>query len=379
MNRKQFIVLIVLVLAIGGAAVLLRNKKDTSWESGEKPVSGTVLKDFPLNDVTEISIKDKDGSLTLVKKDERWTVKERNHYRANFQEIGDLLRKVWDLKPVQQPKVGESQLGRLELLEPGKGEKSGALVEFKGQGGKALGALLLGKKHMREGNSQFGGGSFADGRYLMIPGKLETIALVSESFDSIASKPAEWLAKEFFKIEKIKSVTVSTNGTEQWSISRETETGEWKLAGLKEPEKMDTSATGAFNYLLSSAAFSDVLTENVELKNPIKATIETFDNFKYELTLAATEQPEGYHMKLRVNADLAKERTPAKEEKAEDKPKLDKEFKERTDKLAEKLKLEKQFEGYTYYVNKFTVDPLLKQRADLVAKTQEKPATGASQ
>ncbi|HEY1170391.1 MAG TPA: DUF4340 domain-containing protein [Verrucomicrobiae bacterium] len=373
MNRKQFIVLVVLVAVIGGLAFVLSNRNATTWKSPEKAMSGTIFKDFPLNDVTEIVIKDKEGSLTLIKKEERWTVKERGHYPANFTEIGDLLRKVWDLKPVQQPTVGESQLGRLELLEPGKGDKSGTLVEFKGAGGKTLGAVLLGKKHMKEGNAQFGGGSFADGRYLMIPGKLESLALVSESFDDIAPKASEWLAKEFFKIEKIKTVSVSTNGTAAWSIYRETEAGEWKLEGIKEAEKMDVASTGAFNHLLSSAAFSDVLTENMELKNPIKATIETFEGFKYELTLAPTESPEGYHMKLLVNANLAKERMVGKDEKAEDKAKLDKEFTDRSSKLAEKLKQEKQFEGYTYYVNKFTVDTLLKQRSDLIAKTPEKP------
>jgi hypothetical protein len=368
MNRKQFIVLVVLVAVIGGLAFVLSNRNATSWQSPEKATSGTLLKDFPLNDVTEIVIKDKDSTLNLVKKDERWTVKERGHYPANFAEIGDFLRKVWDLKPVQQPTVGESQLGRLELLDPSKGDKSGTLVEFKGAGGKALGALLLGKKHMKEGGSQFGGGSFPDGRYVMIPGKLDSIALVPESFSEIGPKATEWLSKDFFKVEKPKSVNVSTNGTERWKLSRETEAGEWKLAGLAAEEKVETMATGAFNYLLSSASFTDVMTEAVELKNPVKATVETFDGFKYEFALAPKEGGEDYLMKLAVNADLPKERAPVAEEKAEDKAKLDKEFKDRSDRLAEKLKQEKSLESYTYVVSKMTVDALLKERADFIAK-----------
>jgi len=371
MNRKQFIVLVVLVALVGGLAVVLKNRKSTSWESGEKPVGGTVLKDFPLNDVTEIVLKDKDASLTLARKDDRWTVKERNNYPANFDEISGLLKKVWELKPAQQPTVGESQLGRLELQMPGKGDKSGLLVEFKGQGGKALGSLLLGKKHMREGNASMGGGSFPDGRYLMIPGKLDSIALVSESFSEIEPKPTEWLSKDFFKVEKLKSVNVTTNGTESWSISRETESGEWKLAGLKAEEKIEASATGSYNFLLSSASFNDVAVDAGELKNPVKATLETFDGFKYELTLAPKDGPEDYLMKFAVSANLAKERALVKDEKPEDKAKLDKEFKERADKLAEKLKLEKQFEGHTYLVSKFTVDALLKDRASFIAKPED--------
>ncbi len=373
MNRKQLLILVVLVALVGGLAIVTSNRNKTSWESAEKPVSGTILKDFPLNDVTEILIKDKDASLTLVKKDERWTVKERNHYPANFGEISEFLKKVWDLKPAQQPKVGESQLGRLELLEPGKGDKSGTLVEFKGTGGKALGALILGKKHMREGNAQFGGGSFPDGRYLMIPGKLDSIALVSESFNDIEPKPTSWLAKEFFKVEKLKAVSVKTEGKEAWDLAREMEGGEWKLAGLKAEEKLETSATGAFNFLLSSASFNDVVTGVPELTNAVKATLDTFDGFKYELTLTPKEGAEDYFMKLAVSANLAKERTPGKDEKSEDKEKLDKEFKDKLGKLEEKLKLEKQFEGHQYLMSKSTVDALLKERKDFIAKPEEKP------
>lgn len=371
MNRKQFIVLVVLVAVVGGLAFVLKNNKTTAWKSGEKSTGGTVFKDFPLNDVTEITLKDKDASLTLVRKDERWTVKERNNYPANFDEISSFLKKIWELKPVQQPTVGESQLGRLDLLMPEKGDKSGLLVEFKGQGGKAIGSLLLGKKHMREGSLAMGGGSFPDGRYLMIPGKLDSIALVSESFNDIEPKPTEWLSKDFFKVEKLKAVTVSADGKESWSINRESESGEWKLARLKAEEKQEPSATGTYNFLLSSASFNDVVTDVGDLKNPVKATLETFDGFKYELTLAPKEGSEDYLMKFAVSADLAKERTPGKDEKPEDKAKLDKEFKERADKLAEKLKLEKTFEGHTYLVSKFTVDALLKDRASLIAKKED--------
>lgn len=373
MNRKQLLTLVVLVALVGGLAIVTSNRNKTSWESAEKPVSGTILKDFPLNDVTEILVKDKEASLTLVKKDERWTVKERNHYPANFAEISEFLKKVWDLKPAQQPKVGESQLGRLELIEPGKGDKSGTLVEFKGAGGKALGALILGKKHMREGNAQFGGGSFPDGRYLMIPGKLDSIALVSESFNDIEPKAADWLAKEFFKVEKLKAVSVKTEGKEAWDLARETEGSEWKLAGLKAEEKLEPSATGAFNFLLSSASFSDVVTGVPELTNAVKATLDTFDGFKYELTLTPKEGAEDYFMKLAVSANLAKERTPGKDEKPEDKEKLDKEFKDQLGKLEEKLKQEKQFEGHQYLISKGTVDALLKERKDFIAKPEEKP------
>lgn len=372
MNRKQLVLLIALVAVMGGLAFVIQKKKSSSWEAGEKPLTGTVLRDFPLNDVTEISIKDKDATLTLLKKDDKWCVKERNNYPANFENIGGFLRKVWDLKPVQQPKVGESQLGRLELNQPGKGDKTGTLVEFKGKDGKALGALLLGKKHMKEGNPSFGGGEFPDGRYVMVPGKLDTVCLVSESFSDIKSESADWLAKDFFKVEKLKSVSVTpAKSGEKWTLTRDKVGGDWKLAGLKADEKMESSSTGSYNSFLASASFSDVAADTKELKDPVKAILETFDGFKYNLTFAPKEGSEDFLFKVAVSADLPDTRKPGKDEKPEDKAKLDKEFKEKHDKLVEKLKQEKQYEAYTYIVSKWTVDQLQKQRKDFLAKKEE--------
>jgi hypothetical protein len=72
-----------------------------------------------------------------------------------------------------------------------------------------------------------------------------------------------------------------------------------------------------------------------------------------------------------VTADLPKERTPGKDEKPEDKDKLDKEFKDKLSKLEEKLKLEKTCEKWTYLVDKYTVDALLKERKDLLVEKKD--------
>src|SRR3989442_11467858 len=82
---------------------------------------------------------------------------------------------------------------------------------------------------------------------------------------------------------------------------------------------------------------------------------------------------DNYYLSMNVPADLPKERTPGKDEKPEDKEKLDKEFKEKISKLDEKLKQEKAYEKWTYLVSKWTVDPLLKEQKDLLVEKKEEP------
>jgi hypothetical protein len=227
------------------------------------------------------------------------------------------------------------------------------------------------------------GGGFPVGRYVLVP-ESKKVWLVNETFSNVDTKPEQWLNKDFFKIEKVKSVSVtSPNPTNTWSLSRETESGEWKMADVKEGEKFEASKASSLNYALSSPSFNDVLSpeakpEELGFDKPTTAKMETFDGFTYTITLGGTNE-ENVRLKMDVAANLQKERTPGKDEKPEDKEKLDKEFKDKLSKLEEKLKSEEKFEKWTYLVSKWTVDALTKPRADFIAekKVEAKPSTDA--
>src|SRR2546430_1839920 len=150
MNRKQLIILFVLVVLIGGAGLLLMNKQSASWQGTNPAIGKKLLGEFPVNDVAHIVVKQGTNEVDLVKKD-IWRVRERENYAANYSEISDFLLKIRDLKVVQTEKVGSSQLPRLSLTT-GPGTNSALLVEFKDQADKTLKSLLLGKKHTRKSN-----------------------------------------------------------------------------------------------------------------------------------------------------------------------------------------------------------------------------------
>jgi len=160
MNRKQLLVLLVLVIVLVGAGVLLRKKQSASWEGANPAIGKKLLGDFPVNDIAHISIKQGTNELNLAKKDELWAVRERSDYPANYSEISDFLLKARDLKIVQSEKVGASQLPKLALVASAA-TNSAMLVEFKDQKDKTIKSLLLGKKHMKKSDrpspSPFGG------------------------------------------------------------------------------------------------------------------------------------------------------------------------------------------------------------------------------
>jgi hypothetical protein len=116
----------------------------------------------------------------------------------------------------------------------------------------------------------------------------------------------------------------------------------------------------------------DTKPDKTGLDNPTTVTLETFDGFTYTLKLGKGSG-DNYNLTMAVSADFPKERVAGKDEKPEDKTKLDKEFAEKTKKLEEKLKREKGFEKWTYEVAKWTVDPLVRDRAQLMVEKKEEP------
>src|SRR6185436_14227217 len=255
MNRKQLTLLIVLGVVLGGLGLFVYQRQQSSFDRGSSQEGQKLLKGVSvaaINDVAQITIKQSTNAINLVKQNEAWAVKERGGYPANFGNISDALRKLWDLKITRQVKVGPSRLAQLKLAAPGKGD--GTLVELKDEKGKKVTSLLLGLQATKDspGDSPFGGGSYPHGRYVQVGDDAKNVVLVSDPLTSVEPKAEEWLNKDWFKVEKPKAIAVvSTNATNNWRLERETESGEWKLADAKGDEKADSGKTSGLNYVLS--------------------------------------------------------------------------------------------------------------------------------
>jgi hypothetical protein len=271
----------------------------------------------------------------------------------------------------QDVKAGPSQLGHLQLLEPGSDPKSGTSINLKDDGAKLLSSLLLGKKLTQDSNQAFRGAAFARGRYVMTPARPDRVFLVKEGFNEVEPKPELWLSRDFFKVENAKSITlVGTDPARNWTLSRETASGPWTLLGIKPGEELDNGKTGSVSNFLANPSFADVLAPDAPpadsgLDKPSILTIETFDGFSYELRIGKL-MGTNYPVLVSVKATLPNERKPAADEKAEDKAKLDKEFKDKQKQFREKLEKEQKLAGRPCLVARPTVEQLLKERSALL-------------
>ena len=356
MNRKSFLTLLVVLAVLGGAGLGLFWNDLSSWRKADAKIGSKLFEKLPVTDIAQIQLTDGKGSMRLVVKDKRWVVEERNGYGGNNQDIGDLLIKLTELKVVQTETVGDSLLPRLNLVDPGKGDGKDAKaaetmatrLELFDAAGKSAATILLGKKVIKTEDSPLPiKPQTPVGRYVLMPGSA-TVLVVSDALVVAEANPARWLAKSFFKAERIRSLAAGGEGA-QWKLARSEEYGQWKFADGG--GELDASAAvGAVNALASHLVY----------------------------TVKIAKQPEGddYYLTVAVTGEPPRERKAEKGEKAEDKERLDKQFAETLVKLDERVKAEKDLSVWAFVVPSKTLEPLLKDRAALIAKPRQPGAGG---
>jgi len=382
MNLKQLAILLVLVIVVGAVGLSLRKKESSSWGQGNTEGGRKLLGTLPVNDVTHILLQQGTNEVNLVKTNDAWRVRERGDYPANYPAIKDFLVKLKDLKIGQSDKVGPSQWPRLALVA-GQGTNSALVVDMRGQNDKSVTTLLVGKEHMKKSNrpSPMAGmgeeNGWPDGRYVRVGSNSEDVALISDPLSNIEPRPDTWLDKEFFKVDNVRALSVAfPAATNSWKLARDSATAEWKLADAKPAEQLDASKTSSLAGAFAGLSFSDVDTSKTAaqlgLDKPTVVTLDTFDNFDYTIKIGQKTN-DNYPFTMMVTAQLPRERVAAKDEKAEDKTRLDKEFKDNQKKLQDKLDQESAYTNWVYLVSNWSLDSVLKDRAQLLVEKKEEP------
>ena len=398
MNRKTFLILLAALLVVGGAGLALFWQDLGVWRTAGGKIGYKPFEKLAVSEVAQIRLYDGKGEVTLALKDGRWVVKQRGDYSASVQEIGDLLVKLPDWKVVQTENVGASLLPRLNLVAPvlnagtpatlndkadakaetkvetkvaANADGAGTQLELADKAGKPLGSILLGKIVVKKEPSPLPIQQETPvGRYVVSPGT-PAVLVMSDALKNASAKPEAWLARDFFKAERIKSLAVSGDGG-PWKIARKEEYDPWKFAdgaGELDPGK----AVAAVNSL-AALTFSDVAVDAkpAEFDKPRTFIAETYDNLVYTVTLAKKPGGDDYYLTVKASGEPPRVRTPEKNEKPADKERLDKQFDEAQKKLDARVKFEQGLAGWVYVVPAKTLEPLLKTRPDFVAAPRPK-------
>jgi hypothetical protein len=379
-SRKQFLLVLVALVVLVAAGLALQSKKQASYQAPDTRVGQRLVEGFKVDDVATIEIVEPTGKVTLVRGERGWTVKERGDYPADVEPIRNLLLRLQELKVVQAEGLSDAVKPRLQLAAPDAGakpEETGTLVELKGRDGKAVAKLVLGKKTLRE--MKMPGlpvDGVPSGRYVWVAADPQRVNVVNESFGNVLAKPEQWLAKELVRYERPKSITTfGPDGKERWSVAKDKEDAEWKLAGTGPLDLQKAYDASSALYALQIAdAAPGVSDADAGLDKPTTVQATTFEGWNYELKIGKPAPDNRYYARSSVTGTVPEARKAPEDEKAEDKEKADKAFAERKDALAAKLAHEQSVGGRTVLITKVAADPLLRDRNDLIKVDKPKDA-----
>ena len=401
MNKKQFLLVLGVLVALLAAGGGLLWSERSDWKTSDTKAGQRLIPDLKASDVAELVISAAGERLTLKKGEAGWGIVERNGFPANVERIGELLLKLVEMKVVQTDAAADSQRARLGLLEPGadggkaEGKAEGAakddanvpgtVLELKDGAGKSLARLLLGKKLSKSVEGPAGARQEAAGRYLLSgnaeSGKMLNVIVVSDPLAQVEVAAEQWVAKELIRVERAKSIVATgPDGRQRFALSRENDDAEWKLAG---GEKGDSSkiidvTSGMISMNLTDVVAGEKGNPSAEngLDKPVVIKADTLDGISYVLRLGAKSGEDKIYARVSVSGEIAQNipRTPPKDEKAEDKDKNDQSWIEHRKREAARVAREKKLEGWTLLLSRNAVEALLRERAQFLPakKTDDK-------
>jgi hypothetical protein len=388
MKTKQIIKMIaLLVFTVAGYLIFSPNDQPASSET--IGVGGEPLANLDISRIAALAITTGEGEKTTTLRVEKiagkWVVTQRGGYPADTDRIEGLVKNLMAMKILRRVPASKSQLGRLHLTAPGTGKTAATQIEFFAADGKSIKVIHLGKELNApggEGNtSAFSGGNFPDRRFVMLDAKPASAAVVDQTFSNANAAAVDWINRtDFFDVKNVLTLAVDYTGAEatnSWELARENTATNWTLVAAREGEALDQNKLGSFGQPLQSPTFNDVLTGDAAnlSTNATRITLGTEDHFTYTLTLGEPNGDGEFPMQLAVAANLPEKRVPAKDEKPEDKLRLDTEWQNQQQQLKTRLALHQTFsaEHWTFLVPGSTLSGLLKKRTELMG---EKPPLG---
>ena len=217
-------------------AAVVHTQADT-WVSGT-PSGAKLLpslqRDMPR--LAAITVKQGGQSVTLERKGEAWSLKDRGGYPVQGDRVRALLVKLADAEIVDRKTRNPERFNLLELEEPTLKDAKSRVVSMTDSAGKSLVDLIVGKRSVE----QFAAGK--GGTYVRRPGEKDTW-LVSTEID-VNTAVNQWVDTTVFEAEiaKVKRVEINVAGEPQLVIEREAgkpaNKDGYKLLGMPEGKKL---------------------------------------------------------------------------------------------------------------------------------------------
>ncbi len=360
MNLKQIIILTTTLLLLIAISIPL---VDTSWEQNNSGIGQQPFSKLDVNAVNTLKISKAGQSVTLKKVSGSWSVQEKSSYPADFAKIAQTIMDIKDLKILKTMKVKDKHFSRLGL------DKSTAVkVTCFDKSDGIIAEFLLGKTVATEGNPNMPWMRPPSNRYLKA--KKSTFPALVDKEISVTTNSVEWVNDDFLDINKVTSVTYKKGDKDIYQIERKDTKSDFKLSTIPVGKVIDKSKVENLANSFTRLSFDDV-TKDITVTSSQTLKVKTEDGFSYTMNFFEVDKKQ--YLQVLTAGNFVQERVAGKDEKPEDKTKLDQEFADNLKKQQEKLTSVKKLTNWFYQIPSTKTDAWFKSLNDFVKTPAPKP------
>jgi|GEM_PF-2302614 hypothetical protein len=226
MNAKT--TLILLLIALLGLGGIFAYKKYQSFKaSSERKLGDTIYKDYPVNDITKVTLKNNASEVTIEKEGNFWVVKDGSNFRAKYYLLANLLSEIYALKAGQVINVRKSGYQKMSVADPDEvTTNAGLRVETFLPDGKKASSFILGRTKMHSSDDDMTARAYSMdalfvGQYLRLTDE-EKPMLVRNIF-RVNADPKDW--RDPFILELKKDEIAKIEGSDYTLVAKEGESG----------------------------------------------------------------------------------------------------------------------------------------------------------
>ena len=339
-----------------------------------------------VNDINEVVIETHEQTMTLVRVDDTWGVKEKAGYRADVEKVKKTIVGLAGLR-ILEPKTKTPGLyDRLGLQDYGEKDSTSKLVTLKTADNPETAKLVVGNQKPAKGNPRM------SDIYVRKPDDPQTwLAIGNLPLETV---PGEWLDTEVTALttKRVQQVTVTHSKGETLHLSKaKPDDLDFSLDSI--PAGFKISSQFNVNNVVGTLvqlSLEDVkpLSEVDFLANPgVSAVLETFDGLR--LHVLTTKKDEHMWAKLSAEFDASLIHPSETDSKPEDGPKAegvepekegegkgtetpkkDSVLKKREEVQKEVESLNQRVKAWAYALPTFRVENFSKLKKDLIAKEE---------
>jgi len=385
MKAKTLGILAGITIVVIVVAVFLNQETTKPPSQGRGLVFPELMAN--INDVTELIIESTEETVTLVRQENRWGVKEKDHYPAALEKVKGSLVGMAELR-FREPKTRNPDLYEKLGLQDQTNEGSRAtLVTIRINHNQEAGKLLIGDQRPAKENpslSEIYVRKPDDPQTWLVTGKLPLERTITE-----------WLDQDILNLAgtRVHRVRVMHPGGESLTVQKTSPDAlDFQIADMPKGYKVQSQfnvnnvVTTLSNLTMDDVKKAEEEANDSEGKAGVKAVLETFDGLqvtvqtltkdetvygkvsaKFDSSLVyKAEEPEGQAEKEDQSQEKKAEASKSDPSKTSDppKPKI---------KTAEEVKEEvtainKKLSGWVFELPKFKVDNFSKKKEDLITK-----------